>query len=409
MLAGCGGSAPIGAPGAMPRSGTSTHSASYAYRVVHSFNGKDGEAPAGNLTVFRGKLYGTTAGGAAEGDGGVFTIDSSGTEKTIYSFDGLSGKWPAASLSALKGTLYGTTSSGGLYGLGTVFSITKGGKESVLYSFRGGRDDGYQPLGGLAVRKGLLFGTTDYGDIYCGYHSGLFGCGTVFSVTPLGKETVLHKFDSNSPYFDGSNPEAGLVFLKGLFYGTTLTGGPKGLGTVFYVSATGSEGVLHNFLNGNGDGYLPSGSLIVIKGVLYGTTEFGGTGSDCDGAGGCGTVFSITPSGQEKVVYSFLGGSDGSDPEGSLIDVGGTLYGTTESGGAYCQINSGCGTIFSINTAGQEQVLHSFAGGSDGSQPAAGLTLLNGTLYGTTYLGGNSSDGSQGGYGTVFALQLQAH
>jgi uncharacterized repeat protein (TIGR03803 family) len=413
MLAGCGGSQPpIGAPAAMLESGTSTELGSRAtssgYSVLHGFTGgQDGKYPLASLIVFRGKLYGTTCEGSATNDGTVFTISASGAEKTVYSFIGSSGECPAANLIPLKDTLYGTTAKGGTNGLGTVFSVTKGGKESMLYSFRG-RNDGYQPLGGLTVHNGVLYGTTYYGDTYCGYHSKLFGCGTIFSITTSGNETVLHKFNSDAPYYDGSNPAAGLIFSKGAFYGTTSAGGTHDLGTVFTVDATGKESVIHNFENGNGDGYLPLASLIAVKGVLYGTTPAGGAGTDCAGAGGCGTVFSITPSGKETIVYSFQGGSDGSFPAANVIAVNGTIYGTTEFGGAYCGGNGGCGTIFSVNATGQEQVLHSFAGGSDGNGPVAGLKFLNGTLYGTTGNGGGSSS-CYGGCGTVFALQLQPH
>jgi uncharacterized repeat protein (TIGR03803 family) len=113
---------------------------------------------------------------------------------------------------------------------------------------------------------------------------------------------------------------------------------------------------------------------------------------------GCGVVYSITTSGSEKVVYRFKGGSDGGNPLASLVEVNGTLYGTTYGGGA-----QDLGTIFSISTSGGEQVLHSFAG-SDGAQPMADLTDVNGTLYGTTNSGGYEKGCGGKGCGTVFAL-----
>jgi uncharacterized repeat protein (TIGR03803 family) len=90
-----------------------------------------------------------------------------------------------------------------------------------------------------------------------------------------------------------------------------------------------------------------------VNGQLYGTTFGGGTHS-CSGSGqGCGTVFAVSPSGKEKVLYSFAGGKDGEIPSAGLLNVGGTLYGTTQYGGtgkcpAYTGTPAGCGTIFTI-------------------------------------------------------------
>jgi uncharacterized repeat protein (TIGR03803 family) len=81
-----------------------------------------------------------------------------------------------------------------------------------------------------------------------------------------------------------------------------------------------------------------------------------------------------------RLLYRFPGSANnGYDPQSGLIDVNGTLYGTTVSGGKYDN-----GTAYSITTSGDEQVLHDFGNVSDGSNPAAGLTNVNGTFYGTT-------------------------
>jgi uncharacterized repeat protein (TIGR03803 family) len=125
--------------------------------------------------------------------------------------------------------------------------------------------------------------------------------------------------------------------VKGTLYGTTDEGGSHGAGTVFSIDpGTGAETVLHSF-GGTGDGSTPYASLIDVKGKLYGTTETGG-------AAAAGTVFSVDPkTGAEAVVYSFLGGTDGKGPDASLIDVKGTLYGTTNEGGT-----DGYGTVFAL-------------------------------------------------------------
>ena len=95
------------------------------------------------------------------------------------------------------------------------------------------------------------------------------------------------------------------------------------------------------------------------------------------------------------MLYSFEGGSkDGAYPEAGLLNVNGTLYGTTYEGGGA----TGGGTVFAITTSGKETLLHSFTGSGDGEYPNAGLIDVSGTLYGTTADGG-ANDG-----GTVFLL-----
>ena len=146
--------------------------------------------------------------------------------------------------------------------------------------------------------------------------------------------------------------------------------------------------VLYKF-KGAPDGAGP-GSLIAAKGMLYGTTSAGGKDNK-------GTVFSITTSGKETVLHSFAGGSDGENPGGAtLLDVNGTLYGTTEYGGAkdYRSGTSGYGVVFSVTTGGSEHVLYSFKGAPDGELPNGGLNNIGNTLYGTTQEGGKYGEGS---------------
>ena len=146
--------------------------------------------------------------------------------------------------------------------------------------------------------------------------------------------------------------------------------------------------VLYNFQGGS-DGAWPYASLIAdADGNLYGTTSYGGSLTAC-GGGGCGTVFKVDPLGNETVLYSFAGGSDGAHPEASLIrDAAGNLYGTTYAGGS--SEGAGWGTIFKVDSAGHETVLYSFSGGMDGANPLGGLIVdMAGNLYGTTAFGGN--------------------
>jgi uncharacterized repeat protein (TIGR03803 family) len=368
----------------------------------------DGQNPQAGLIDVGGTLYGTTAYGGTNdysslGAGTVFRVTASGTEKVLHDFGAKGdGTWPFAGLIEVGGVLYGTTYLGGsndcpyryssaYYLCGTVFSITPSGAEKVLYNFGGGRGDrdGNHPVASVVDVKGTLYGTTQNGGPH--HIKDRQGCGTVFSTTPSGAEKVLHSFSCGK---DGGLPAASLIAVKGWLYGTTSGGGTYDGGTVFRITPSGKQKVLHSFGYGT-DGSGPSAGLVAVSGTLYGTTSGGGTY-------GGGTVFSITPSGKETVVHSFGSGTDGADPLASLIDVKGTLYGTTQQGGANTTCNhstSGCGTVFSIAPSGTENVLHSFGSGTDGIAPVAALVEVDGTLYGTT-MGGGANE-----RGTVFALK----
>ena len=132
--------------------------------------------------------------------------------------------------------------------------------------------------------NGILYGTTAYG--------GAHGFGTVFSITTSGKYKILYSFGSSgSPCCDGQNPWAGLIDVNGTLYGTTAGGGTLGVGTVFSVTTSGVEEVLHNF-GKVGDGYGPYSAVVNVNGTLYGTTECGGTYNSCIVGG---TVFALRP------------------------------------------------------------------------------------------------------------------
>lgn len=156
--------------------------------------------------------------------------------------------------------------------------------------------------------------------------------------------------------------------------------------------------VFYSF-TGNGDGGYPLAGLVIDgSGNLYGTASWGGSITNC--STGCGTVFEIDSSGNDTTLYTFAGGTDGAIPEAQLLmDSQGNLYGTTYNGGGSANCSNGCGTVFKVATGGNETVLYRFNGGTDGANPVAGLTMdLAGNLYGTTFNGGAH------GYGTVFRL-----
>jgi uncharacterized repeat protein (TIGR03803 family) len=370
------------------------------YRVLHSFTGgtTDGENPDTTLVHdSAGNFYGTTGGGGAYGGGTVFKVDRTGKETVLHSFAGgpVGGLLPDA-----DDNLYGTTGYDGAYGWGTVFEMDTTGKETVLYNFTGYTDGGIPDSTLVRDGAGNLYGTTyQGGDLSCGSNG--YGCGTVFELDTTGNETVLHSFTGKP---DGEFPTGALVRdTTGNLYGTTFQGvansclESNGCGMVYKVDKAGTETAVYSFAGGY-DGSYPFGGLLQdASSGLYGTTYYGGDGGTSCGGLGCGTVFKLDTSGQETVLYSFTGGTDGSQPAAGLVsDAAGNLYGTTYNGGTF-----GAGTVFELATSGAETVLHSFTGQTGGANPAATLARDGaGNLYGTTVNGGTITFG-----GVVFRLK----
>ena len=259
----------------------------------------------------------------------------------------------------------------------------------IVYSFTG-KEGGANPVSGLVVDNGNLYGTARA--------RGASGGGVVYEINGVTHaESVIYNFKGGA---DGADPEARLLLRGGNLYGTTLSGGGKAnAGTVFEVTPTGHETVLYRF-NGE-DGAAPMAVLAADSSRnLYGTTSSGG-------ASGKGTVFELiapTVAGgawTEQVLYSF-GGPDGATPvAGVTFDEAGSLYGTTSAGGRY-----GYGTVFQLtpSTSGwTENILHEFELESDGGVPYAGISIDSlGNLYGAATEGG---EGGTNGGGTVFELK----
>ncbi len=407
------------------------------YRVLYTFTGgADGANPwdfNGLIRDEEGNLYGTTRGGgdvsgSCGGCGVVFKLDPWGKETVLYSFTGgADGANPYAGLILdEEGNLYGTTVNGGtgtcsLFGIetgcGVVFKLDPSGTETVLYNFTGGTD-GSAPYAGLVRdREGNLYGTADSGGDTSGFCGGLLppGCGVVFKLTRDGKFTVLYTFTGT----DGAIPNGVIRDEEGNLYGTTLYGGDitssscfgDGCGVVFKLDrTTRKETVLYSFTGGT-DGGLPNDVIRDEEGKLYGTTFLGGdvnggTSSVC-GTFGCGTVFKLNRDGKETVLYSFMGGADGSDPQAGVIrDRKGNLYGTTNRGPTVGP--GGGGVAFRLDRAGKETVLYTFTGEADGGYLVAPLLRdEEGNLYGTTYFGGDLTSPYCGsGCGVVFKLKL---
>jgi len=361
--------------------------ANHTESVIHSFTGTDGQEPAIGLIQVNDTLYGTTAYGGTNNSGVLFKCNLSGTEVVLHNFgSGSDGTNPQSILvNAGNDTLYGTTNLGGTIGVGTVFKCNRiSGTENAVYNFGPGAG-GYQPCSYLYLAgNNTLYGTTQNG--------GANFDGVIFSCSLTGTETPIHPFGVASD--DGIGPIGLFLASNDSLYGVTFAGGSIDYGVLFSCDLSGShEHILHNFGTGN-FGYQPTGHLIqATDGNFYGMTYTGGTL-------GFGTIYKISPQGSTTTLYSFQGGNDGEYPYGSLIQANdGNLYGMTYNGGS-----NGSGTLFKCSLAGNETVLHSFIGGSDGAQPYGSLIQAsNDTLYGTTSGGGGNF------FGTLFKCSLSGN
>jgi uncharacterized repeat protein (TIGR03803 family) len=255
---------------------------------------------------------------------------------------------------------------------------------TTLYTFRG-TPDGYQPSGDLLVSAGTIYGTTLLGGTAS--HQNTAGAGTVFAIN-LGThvETIVHRFSDSKPdRAGGVYPNGGVTIVGKSLYGTTLSGGTTGYGTVFKVNpVTGHETVLYS-------GGEPEYEMTAHRGSLYGTMS-----QDT------GAVFTIdSKSGAENSVYVFPAGKGGEVPSSAVVFAGHDLYGTTSAGGEAAE-----GTLYRIDAStGKHAVLYAFSSGANSQYPHGNIVAYNGALYGAAPEGGNLSD-CQGGCGTIYKFDL---
>ncbi len=333
-----GGSSGIGSVFAVHTDGT-------GFTNLYNFtDGSDGAEPEGSLILSGNTLYGTAESGGGSGNGTVFAVNTDGTGfRTLHSFnftDPADGAEPVAGLILSGNTLYGTAAQGGSSGNGTVFAINIDGTGfRTLHSFN--ISDGAEPFAGLILSGNTLYGTTVYGGKW---GPGNSGDGTVFAVSTDGTGfTNLYDFTGGN---DGGYPLAGLILLDNTLYGTASIGGSSGYGTVFAINTDGTSfTTLYSFtaLNNstNSDGASPQAGLLLLGNLLYGTAVGGGSS-------GNGTVFAVNTDGTYFTnLHNFSGGSDGAEPEAGLILSGNTFYGTASIGGS-----SGNGTVFSLSSLG---------------------------------------------------------
>jgi uncharacterized repeat protein (TIGR03803 family) len=275
------------------------------------------------------------------------------------------------------------------------------GQESMQYSFGAISTDAKSPDSNLIFdSKGNLYGTSLSG--------GAHGYGTVFELSPgtggVWTETVLYSFGGELAH-DAGGPTDGLVFdTQGNLYGITSSGGVYGYGAAFELSPPAvaggawTEQVLHSFDFSTVEGSTPVGSLVIdASGNLYGAASAGGAHFG-------GAIFELSPGSggtwTQTILYSFAASGDATAPDAGLVfDKSGNLFGTTYSGGV-----SNGGAVFELSPAAggtwTEKVLHSFPinAATDGWQANNALIFDSvGNLYGTTHAGGHQ-------FGTVFEM-----
>jgi uncharacterized repeat protein (TIGR03803 family) len=370
------------------------------YEVLYSFQGgADGQAPFSGVVVdAQGNIFGTTTGGGSDGCGTVYEVSPQGSSysnRVLYSFDEIQGCNPLGISETSDGALYVDTPAGGANGVGSVVKLEPAGSTySVTARFSMTTTGGFEPEGGTFVENGIVYVITSYG--------GANGAGSILALD-AGDLTGGDVYDFDG-IVGGASFSTFVADSKGNLYATSTGGGGQhGAGTVFELAPQPSGGYLASIVfafvdeYGNNHGVDPRGPVAFDqKGNIYGTTAFGGTFGD-------GIVFELThnPGGYyETVLHNFSAGHGQSD-FGALTGVtlsGGNLWGTAVSGYAN---KCDCGIIFDLSLSGSRyKVRHAFKEVRDaspgGKTPQSPLFSSGGSLYGTTYAGGEA------GYGTVY-------
>lgn len=407
--------------------------------ALFHFTGQSGAYPGsasegGLFLAPDGWFYGTTTtGGAGSNLGTIFRANSSGQYELLGSFTGNTGALPGSGpngdlVAGSDGKLYGTTAAGGAHGVGVVFRVVPGGAVTAIHHFTpspnplppaDGPDGMIRTLtltGGATLNSGLALqgppggaigitgelppvsGTTAVnprggiqrgsdGDYFAPLGAGGTGSGSVLRLTPSGGRTNLITFTGVSGNFLGTNPSSRLVKGDGdQLYGLTQAGGSSGFGTIYRITEAGSFSSELSFTGNGGQrpGSGPQGALLRVGATFYGTTSTGGSANQ-------GTLFRWTPGGAHEVLVHFsgsVGDYPGSSPLGEIVvDDGGSIYGVCRNGGS-----GNNGLVYRYRSDGTYEVLASFtntSGTTPGGLPTSGLFVgPDGLFYGTTSAGG---------------------
>jgi uncharacterized repeat protein (TIGR03803 family) len=350
----------------------------------------EGQQPNGEFTVGSdGWLYGTTRLGGRYNYGTVFKVKPDGTRLTtlvsLGSFSADPTSPYAQVIEGRDGVLYGTTWAGGSNSYGAVFRLNRGGTGYTnLHSFGAAGDGRYCSAALLHASDDYLYGVTEAG--------GASSRGVLFRLRRDGSDyAVLKSFTGT----DGNKPRAALIQASdGLLYGTTEIGGSNSRGTFFRFDPTTTNLTsLFTFGLTTNVARYPAAPLVEDgDGLLYGTTGSSTTT-------GAGAVFSITQGGTNySLIRTLQGGTnDGSAPKGpALLGTNHTLFYVCAYGGASNQ-----GGMFRLNQDGSgHTIVRSFATNSYQGYAGAGGVVRgpDGALLGMTTLGGMS------GVGTFYRL-----
>jgi uncharacterized repeat protein (TIGR03803 family) len=334
--------------------------------TLYSFKGgTDGATPYSGMTYHAGVFYGTTYGGGTYGNGTIFKLEpASGTVTILYSFQTSNNGPgnPSALLSAKGSYLYGSADTVDMQDDNYDYAYFKynitTGALTTLYVVPG------PPWVTLTTIPQTISYTKD------GLYATMVnGGGAVIKFNPRNGR-ILDQYDfSINDGHQGQLPSSPVIESAGFLYGTTVTGGTKGYGVFYKLDAvTGAETVIHDF-GVPPDGYNPIGPLAYAQGMFYGATSVGNVVYALNPATGAETVFNTTEtessvtyksgylyltgattisrlklqSGIITTLHTFTGGADGKTPAPGLVELGGSFYGTTESGGA-----NGNGTVFKL-------------------------------------------------------------
>lgn len=339
---------------------------------LHSFQaGSDGGFPKAGLTeLSTGVFYGVTDFGGSNGFGTIYSIDSIGTFINVHNFEySEDGSNPTASLAVMDDeTLIGTSSNGGANNFGTVYTYNTGSGIENIHNFS-------IPRKGANPQSTQFFENHIYGTTYSG---GEFNGGVLYSTGLDGSTEIVHEFH---PMMDGQNPNGDLYIASdGTMYGTTRFGGISESGSVFTITNDGNFAAIHYFTGASGGQFPYAGVTQHSNGKLYGTTLTGGQF-------GNGTIYCINQVGEFEEVVSFFNFFNGGSPESNLIETdNGKLYGVATIGGGFNQ-----GTLFELDPVTNTlAVIHSFQSASDGANPKGNIILhSDGSIYGTASTGAN--------------------
>lgn len=345
--------------------------------TVHVFQPLEGDNPGPLTRGSDGRFYGAATYGGDLHSGTVFSMDFSGQVTVLHSFDaGVDGQYPMTTLLAARdGYLYGSTRYGGTSACGSIFRVSPAdGGYQLMRPFDGmsKKSEGCMPTGAMAQGAGgWIYGTTEEG--------GRSNAGTVYKWNPASGAFKTIRHFAGSGYDDGDSPVSVAISPSGRLFGVTNAGGRFNAGTVYSLNADGSDyRVLYSFTTEGGPvGVGPYGKLLLAKdGNFYGSTRSGG---NC-----CGSVFRVTPDGAVSAIHTFAFSGDLGHPVTGDLTLGpeGLMYGTTRGGGA-----GGGGTVFTMSTSGEASVWQSFDYAGTPNAPRTGLTRAGAYMYGTASYG----------------------